>query len=250
VLWKAGLIDRDGASEPQRIVEDECTQAALTAITDAGFVLMPKDQTGTDDLCQASPGIKGETVSAPAEPLQFGVSADAWRVITIPAPHPQADIVADAALMKALGSVAWLAGQEYREDHSGSALIAVGLLRELRDGYERIAELKRKPTLGLRTDAMDHLGNVLSFFADLDEGDRCRAFTDALEFFNSHHPDSQIQGEPGFTQRICLKSPLGSSCRNQIEEPEQSAGDTESAANSEGSLTHKPLPPSPLIEGE
>jgi hypothetical protein len=80
-------------------------------------------------------------------------------------------------------------------------------------------------------EAMKHLGNVMSFFADLDEDDRCRAFTDALEFFNSHHPDSQIQGEPGFTQRICIKSPLGSGCRNQIEEAHRA--DTESAASAD-----------------
>jgi hypothetical protein len=94
VLWKAGLIDRDGASEPQRIVEDECTRAALTAIESAGFVLMPKDQIlrkmsndefselmagipfRENDLgCQGSPGIKGETVSA--APLQATAGGDA-----------------------------------------------------------------------------------------------------------------------------------------------------------------------------
>jgi hypothetical protein len=116
-----------------------------------------QSQAGTDDLCQASPGIKGETVSR------------------------------EGALQLSLGA-----------------------------------------------EAMKHLGNVMSFFADLDEDDRCRAFTDALEFFNKHHPDSQIQGEPGFTQRICIKSPLGSSCR-KIEE----RSDEVTAASADASLTQK-----------
>jgi hypothetical protein len=111
----------------------------------------------------------------------------------------------------------------------------------------RICSLKRAAgSMAGEAEAMWHLGTVLSFFADLDEDDRCRAFTDAMEFFNKHHPDSQIQGEPGFTQRICFKSPLGSSCRNQIEE----RSDEVSPHGPEGTLTHKPLSPSPLIEGE
>lgn len=116
VLWGANLLDRDGTSEEQNPIEDQCTQAVRAALDDAGFVLM----------CQVSAGAKGETVSAPMEPLQ-------------------SDIIADAALMKALGSVAWLADQEYRNDHSESTMIATGLLRELRDGYQRIAERRNKP---------------------------------------------------------------------------------------------------------
>jgi hypothetical protein len=42
-----------------------------------------QSQTGTDDLCQASPGIKGETVSA--APLQSGVSAEAEKRESQPA---------------------------------------------------------------------------------------------------------------------------------------------------------------------
>ena len=84
---------------------------------------------------------------------------------------------------------------------------------------------------------MEHLGKILSFFANLDEGDRCRAFEDAIAFYNKHNPDSQIQGEPGFTWYICQKDPLGFNCRRQIEEP--GTGDTESAADAEASLTHK-----------
>jgi hypothetical protein len=87
----------------------------------------------------------------------------------------------------------------------------------------------------LGAEAMRHLGTVLSFFADLDEDDRCRAFTDALEFFNGHHPESQIQGEPGFTWYICQRSPLGFNCRHQIEE----RSDEVTAASAERSLTHK-----------
>jgi len=73
-------------------------------------------------------------------------------------------------------------------------------------------------------EAMDHLGEVLSFFANLDEGDRCRAFEKAVVFYNKHNPNSQIQGEPGFTWHICQQGPLGFNCRRQIEEP-ANAGD-------------------------
>lgn len=98
-------------------------------------------------------------------------------------------------------------------------------------------------------EAMDHLGEVLSFFANLDEGDRCRAFEKAVVFYNKHNPNSQIQGEPGFTWHICQQGPLGFNCRRQIEEP-ANAGDEMTAASAEVGLTHKPLPPSSDIEGE
>lgn len=133
----------------------EEAELALSVIEEAGI-----------DLCQADASVKGETVSAPLEPLQAGIGVD----------------------------------------------------------------------------AMGHLGEVLSFFANLDEGDRCRAFDEAIAFYNKHNPDAQIQGEPGFTWYICQRSPLGFNCRHPIEEPERSAGDTERPANAEGTLTHKSSP--------
>ncbi len=69
--------------------------------------------------------------------------------------------------------------------------------------------------------AMDHLGEVLSFFANLDEGDRCDAFEEAVEFYNKHNPGAQIHGEPGFTWYICQKSPLGFNCRRPDTAPDK-----------------------------
>ena len=56
--------------------------------------------------------------------------------------------------------------------------------------------------------AMRHLGAVLSYFAELDEDDRCAAFVDALEFYNRHNPDLTVVAEPGFSLTLVRTGPL------------------------------------------
>lgn len=48
-------------------------------------------------------------------------------------------------------------------------------------------------------EALRHLGNVLCMLAELDAGDRCRAFNEALEYYNNQCPDEKIEPEIGVT---------------------------------------------------
>ena len=50
--------------------------------------------------------------------------------------------------------------------------------------------------------AMMHLRNVLSMLAELAPGDRCRAFDNALMFYNASNPDEMIEPVPGYESRI------------------------------------------------
>lgn len=89
-------------------------------------------------------------------------------------------------------------------------------------------------------ETMGHLGNVLSFFADLDEDDRCKAFVEAMEFYNKNNPDTQVRGEDGFTQIICGTSPLGSTCRKKAFQRIQVL--EEIKFNLEKAVKSKPIP--------
>lgn len=44
-----------------------------------------------------------------------------------------------------------------------------------------------------KKDALGHLGAVLYMLSDLHEGDRSRAFDEALEFHNSERPDARVE---------------------------------------------------------
>jgi hypothetical protein len=57
--------------------------------------------------------------------------------------------------------------------------------------------------------ALEHLGNVLSFFIDIDPDYRCRAFEDALAYYNARCPTKQVVSEFPGSQRI-ITDPLGS----------------------------------------
>lgn len=51
-------------------------------------------------------------------------------------------------------------------------------------------------------EAMFHLGNILYYFACLDNDDRCVAFDDAMDFYNKHNPDKKIEPEEGFNIKL------------------------------------------------
>lgn len=61
---------------------DELAEAALTAIEEVGYIVVPSSLSLNkrrilEAMCQADAGAKGETVSAPAEPLQADLVAEA-----------------------------------------------------------------------------------------------------------------------------------------------------------------------------
>lgn len=58
---------------------------------------------------------------------------------------------------------------------------------------ELLANLKgAQPGDGAPSAADEHLGNVLYILADLHPDDQCKAFVDALEFYNGRHPEAII----------------------------------------------------------
>lgn len=57
-------------------------------------------------------------------------------------------------------------------------------------------------------DAMHHLGAVLSYFAELHESDRCKAFDDALAFYNRENPDARVEPESGYCLMLVRNGPL------------------------------------------
>lgn len=52
--------------------------------------------------------------------------------------------------------------------------------------------------------ALHHLGNVLAYFADLHDDDRCKAFDEALEYYNKHCPTRQVVSEFPGSQRLVV----------------------------------------------
>lgn len=93
---------REGQTESYESAEGEGAQLVFTgAIMAAGAMidrfssLKRSDKTDTDDLCQAKSSAQGETVSAPAEPLQLDLVAEAWRPIST-APHDREVLVGTA----------------------------------------------------------------------------------------------------------------------------------------------------------
>jgi hypothetical protein len=56
--------------------------------------------------------------------------------------------------------------------------------------------------------AMDHLGNVLSMLADLHPDYQCRAFTEALSFYNAARPDARVEPHEGWETRLVNIGPL------------------------------------------
>jgi hypothetical protein len=108
-------------------------EAALTAIESAGFVIMPKvskDEFSElmagipfreNDLgCQAKSSTQGETVSAPAEPLQSGLGAETFEEW-------------QSLMRKAINVQNGIASEEERQ------IVAESLLRRLdREGFQRI----------------------------------------------------------------------------------------------------------------
>lgn len=56
---------------------------------------------------------------------------------------------------------------------------------------------------------MKHLGDLLYIFADLDDGDRCEAFDEALEYYNTFcEKDHQIEKLEGFTTYLVHGAPF------------------------------------------
>jgi hypothetical protein len=129
-----------------------------------------QSQTGTDDLCQAKSSTQGETVSAPAEPLQstpFADASEVWKLLA--SERRRSTPLADEPKMRVCGFV-------YSDDDFAHITDPLWALDRLVRDWKAA---------------------------------------------NSQSP---------------------------IEEAHRA--DTESAASDGASLTHKPLPPSPLIEGE
>jgi hypothetical protein len=117
----------------------KAAEAVLTAIESAGYVIMPKDQIlrkmtkdefselmagipfRENDLgCQAKSSTQGETVSAPAEPLQSGLGAETFEEW-------------QSLMRKAINVQNGIASEEERQ------IVAESLLRRLdREGFQRI----------------------------------------------------------------------------------------------------------------
>lgn len=57
-------------------------------------------------------------------------------------------------------------------------------------------------------DAMDHLGNVLYMLADLHPDFRCRAYAEALAFYNAARPDARVEPHEGWETRLVNIGPL------------------------------------------
>lgn len=61
-------------------------------------------------------------------------------------------------------------------------------------------------TKSLADTALDHLGDVLYMLADLAPDDQCRAYVNALNFYNSQRPDCRV--EPSGVGEVRLVSTL------------------------------------------
>jgi hypothetical protein len=57
-------------------------------------------------------------------------------------------------------------------------------------------------------DATDHLGNVLAMLGDLHPDDQCRAFTEALAFYNAARPNARVEPNDGWETRLVNVGPL------------------------------------------
>jgi hypothetical protein len=58
------------------------------------------------------------------------------------------------------------------------------------------------------TAAMAYLGCLLNMLAELHPDDGCRAYDDALEFYNEQNPDDQVMAIPGYVTRLVHFGPL------------------------------------------
>jgi len=58
------------------------------------------------------------------------------------------------------------------------------------------------------TAAMAYLGCLPNMLAELHPDDRCRAYDDALEFYNKANPDDQVMAVPGYVTRLVHTGPL------------------------------------------
>lgn len=53
-----------------------------------------------------------------------------------------------------------------------------------------------------------HLGDVLYMLAELHPDDQCRAYVEALAYYNIQYPNEQIVPEEGYSSRIVTTGPL------------------------------------------
>ena len=70
------------------------------------------------------------------------------------------------------------------------------------------------------SDALDHLGNVLSMLADLHPDEQCRAFTKALAFYNSVRPNARVEPHEGWETRLVNIGPLDRVLASDVPERE------------------------------
>lgn len=57
-------------------------------------------------------------------------------------------------------------------------------------------------------DVLKHLGDVLYMLADLHRDDQCRAYTEAVAFYNAACPDEQVLPTEGYLTRVVHRTPL------------------------------------------
>ena len=55
--------------------------------------------------------------------------------------------------------------------------------------------------------ALEHLGHVLYYFADIHPDDRCDALDNALTFYNARRPDKRVEPS-GFGYQRIVNPPL------------------------------------------
>lgn len=71
------------------------------------------------------------------------------------------------------------------------------IIRQLRSSHglnNEIANVMMNASTSLRLGlkAEEHLGNMLLMMQDLHPDDQCRAYEEALEFYNDRHPEGQV----------------------------------------------------------
>jgi hypothetical protein len=57
-------------------------------------------------------------------------------------------------------------------------------------------------------DAIKHLGNVLYMLAELHEDDQCRAFSEAMSYYNAARPNQQVVPIEGYSTRLVQTGPF------------------------------------------
>ena len=79
--------------------------------------------------------------------------------------------------------------------------------------------------------ALNHLGDVLSMLAELHEDNHCRAYVEAIAFYNAQCPDNKVFPTEGYSSRLVITGPL-----DRLPVPEDSARKQPITIHIEGGL--------------